>query len=93
VRDADDAPLLEQEWRVLKQLQEISAARSVDLGSRVPAPVVMGALEGSDDGRLACAYRWAGGFIHTFEMVREAYPNGVPPVASIWVTLSPDGAG
>lgn len=85
VRDADDAPLLEQEWRVLDELHTIAAARSVDLGSRVPVPVVTGLLTGSDEGSLACAYRWAHGFLHTFEMIREAYPDGVPPVASIWV--------
>lgn len=85
VRDSADAPLLEQEWSALNQLQSIAAERSVDLGDRVPAPVVTGVLKGSRDGRHASAYRWAGGFVHTFEMVRSAYPDGVVLAASIWV--------
>jgi hypothetical protein len=71
VRDDADAPLLEQEWRVLGQLH------AKNVGVRVPAPVAIGDSK--------CVYRWAGGFVHTFEAVRAAYPDGVPPVASIWV--------
>lgn len=71
LRDAEDAPLLDREWRALNQLQDSS------LGSRIPDPVVK-----SDH---ACAYRWASGFIHTFESIREAYPDGIPAVAAIWV--------
>lgn len=82
VREAGDAPLLEQEWRVLQRLHTAAAAKNVDLGARVPSPVVKGVLE---DGNLGCAYRWAGGFRHTLEMVRDAYPGGVEPVVSIWV--------
>ena len=79
LRDADDAPLLAQEWSVLNRLQANAAADGMGLGLRVPSPVVMG------DGNLACAYRWATGFTNTFEMVRGVHPGGVPPVASIWV--------
>ena len=71
LREADDAPLLEHEWRALRQLE------NTNLGVRVPAPV--------ESSRTACAYRWAGGFLHTFEAVRDAYREGIPPVASIWV--------
>lgn len=82
VRDPEDAPLLEQEWAALRRLRDAALSQHVDLGSRVPSPVASGLLE---DGRRACAYRWSGGFLHTFEAVREAYSEGVPPVASIWV--------
>jgi hypothetical protein len=85
VRDAEDSPLLETEWRVLHELHAHAAANRVDLGARVPSPVVIGPLESSGGGNLACAYRWAGGFTHTFEAVRQAYPHGIPPVASVWV--------
>jgi hypothetical protein len=84
LRDAGDAPLLEQEWHALDRLRSAAAADHVDLGLRVPAPVVMGVLENSAQGGLACAYRWAGGFVHTFEAVRDVHPLGVDPAASIW---------
>src|SRR4051812_29982035 len=79
LRDADDLPLLEQEWRFLSRLHSSAAAETMDLRLRVPSPVVMG------ERNLACAYRWANGFTHTFEMVRDMYPNGIPPVSSIWL--------
>jgi hypothetical protein len=79
LRDADDLPLLQQEWLFLSRLHSSAAAETMDLRLRVPSPVVMG------ERNLACAYRWVNGFTHTFEMVREMYPNGVPPVSSIWL--------
>jgi hypothetical protein len=77
VREAADVPLLEHEWSALHRLHAHAAKRNVALGSRVPAPRIK-------EGR-ACAYQWASGFVHTFETVRAAHPNGVPPVASIWI--------
>jgi hypothetical protein len=77
LRDSGDAPLLLLEWGALTGLHAGAVAAGVDLGSRVPAPV---AIDTS-----AAAYRWAGGFTHTLEMVRNAHPDGVPPVISIWV--------
>lgn len=76
LRDSGDAALLEHEWRALKQLHASAAASHIDVGFRVPAPVVKD--------NLACAYRWAAGFLHTFENVRASHPDGVPPVAAIW---------
>ena len=84
LRDHDDAPLFEREWDALGRLHASPIAPGMKFGLRVPMPVVRGPLE-NESGRLACAYRWAGGFMHTFEMVREAYPDGIPPVASIWI--------
>jgi hypothetical protein len=85
VRDAEDSPLLEQEWRALERLRSVAAEENVDLGFRVPAPVVKGVPENSAPGGLACTYRWAGGFVHTFEAIRDVYPQGVDPAAAIWV--------
>jgi hypothetical protein len=79
LRDAGDLPLLQHEWRFLSRLHATAAAESMDLHLRVPIPVING------ERNLACAYRWAAGFSHTFENVREVYPRGVPPVSSIWV--------
>jgi hypothetical protein len=85
VRAAADSPLIEQEWRSLERLRAAAAEEHVELGSRVPAPVVMGVLEKSAQRNMACAYRWAGGFEHTFEAVRDVHRRGIDPVASIWV--------
>lgn len=76
LRDAADAPLLERECRALRQLHGSEAA-TADMALRVPYPIAMSG--GS------CAYRWAAGFLHTAENVREIHREGVPPVASIWV--------
>jgi hypothetical protein len=84
LRDCGDAPLLQAEWRALDALRAHTEAKRIDLGSRVPRPVVSGSLTDAD-GSLACAYRWASGFVHTFESVREVHKNGIAPVASIWV--------
>jgi hypothetical protein len=79
LRDTVDAPLLAKEFGFLNRLQTSAAASTMDLSLRVPVPVVV------DEKNLACAYRWATGFTHTFEMVRGLYPDGVPAVACIWV--------
>lgn len=75
VRSDDDAPLLENEYRVLEGIGE-------DLGVRVPEPVAFGR---ASNGHMAAAFRWANGFTHTFEMVREVHPGGIEPIAAIWV--------
>ena len=85
LRETDDAPLLAQEWNTLGGLLRSSAADGFDVARRIPVPVTCGTLRGATDGNLACAYRWAPGFVHTFESVRTAYPEGISPVASIWV--------
>lgn len=82
VRDGADAPLLQHELDVLQRLRAAAESQQVNLGARVPQPIVSGTLA---DGRAAAAYRWAGGFVHTFEAIRSAHPQGIEPVASIWV--------
>jgi hypothetical protein len=84
LRDDRDAPLLEQEWQALSDLHRRAAERQVSLSTRVPLPLARGILDGAQAGRPAVVYRWAPGFVHTFEAVRAAYPTGIPPVASIW---------
>jgi hypothetical protein len=85
LRDDGDAPLFEQEWRALRALQSSDAAGGMDLARRIPFPIATGLLAGAHKGRRASAYRWAGGFTHTFEMVRRAIPGGIEPVAAVWV--------
>jgi hypothetical protein len=85
LRDDGDAPLLEQEFRVLEQLQNSDAAAGMDLARRIPFPIATGTLSGSRAGRRGAAYRWIGGFTHTFEMVRAAHAEGIEPAAAIWV--------
>lgn len=77
LRDSKHAPLLEQEWRALETLHRSPAAEGMNFGVRAPFPITRDKVTG--------VYRWAPGFVHTFEAVRKAYPDGIPPVSSIWV--------
>jgi len=85
VRSRDDEPILEHEWNAVNQLRERAEARGVVLGSRVPAPVIKGVIENEAARKPVTVYRWAGGFTHTFEMVRRIHPQGIPPVSAVWV--------
>jgi hypothetical protein len=77
LRDGKDAPLLEQEWRALETLHHSPAAEGMHFAVRAPFPIVRD--------QATSVYRWAPGFVHTFEAVRSAYPDGIPAVSSIWV--------
>jgi len=86
LRGEEDAPLLEQEWRVLSSLQQSSARGAATFTMLVPQPVQHGEIQsGKHAGARALVLRWATGFIHTFEAVRRAYPEGIEPRASIWM--------
>lgn len=77
LRNSADEPLFEREAEVLNRLHERAGANGVVLGTRVPEPVAAQ--------RNMAVYRWAGGFTHTFEMVRRIHQGGIPPVSAIWV--------
>lgn len=86
LRDRQDAALFDHEWSVLQGLQNSSAPGAETFSSLLPQPVMHGDITaGSFAGARASIYRWASGFIHTFEDVRQAYPQGIPPRASVWV--------
>ena len=82
LRNADAADLFENEWDVLQTLQH-SAAPGADTFTRLlPQPVIHGSLNSGD---RASVFRWTSGFVHTFEDVMRAYPQGITPQASIWI--------
>lgn len=86
LRNPDDAPLFEHEWDVLEQLQCSTANGAATFTTRLPQPVARGLLHGGPHaGAHAMALRWPGGFLHTFEAVRRAYPTGIDPRVSIWM--------
>jgi hypothetical protein len=85
LRSADDAPLLDREWRALATLHGCPAAEGLDFAVRVPFPIVAGTVSGSGEESRAAVYRWAPGFVHTAEAVHLAYPEGISPASSIWV--------
>ena len=86
LRDRKNITQLDNEWDVLQTLQK-SAARGADMFTRLlPEPVMRGNISaGTFDGRRVNIFRWAAGFHHTFDAVQRAYPQGIPPRASIWV--------
>jgi hypothetical protein len=86
LRDPEDRALFDNEWAAIQSLQKSSAQGAHVFTRLMPQPVAHGTCSGGDfAGRRVTIFRWASGFYHTFEDVRGAYPDGIPPRASIWV--------
>ncbi len=86
LRDPQDAGRLDNEWQALQTLHKSSAPGADTFTRLMPQPVVHGDIPaGLFAGRRASIFRWASGFYHTFEAVIQAYPQGIPPRAAIWV--------
>jgi len=86
LRESADADLFENEWNAIKKLQKSEAPGANTYSMLIPQPVMHGvSTDGSFTGKKVNIYRWASGFQHTFEDVIRAYPQGIPPRASIWV--------
>ncbi len=86
LRDQEDAPLFEQEWRALGFLQKSTAKGADTFTTLVPQPVGHGVIQsGNHAGAGALVLRWSPGFVHTLEAARRAYPGGIEPRASIWM--------
>ena len=86
LRDHQDTTLFDKEWEVLQQLQGSEAPGSDTFTTLLPQPIVRGNISaGSHAGQRVHIFRWTSGFYHTLEEVRGAYPQGIPPRASIWV--------
>ena len=85
-REGQDAEKLINEWKMLSLLYNSGAPGADFFTALIPQPVVAGEVkEGAFAGRQVNIFRWASGFRHTFEDVRQAYPQGIDPQASIWV--------
>ncbi|MFL6194689.1 MAG: hypothetical protein ACJ75H_11000 [Thermoanaerobaculia bacterium] len=84
LRDPRDVSGLDNEWEVLTRLRGTSS--SAGFSERIPQPVARGRITaGALEGSHAILYRWADGFVHTFEDVRRVFPRGIEPRASIWI--------
>ncbi|NLF51385.1 MAG: hypothetical protein GX577_09640 [Leptolinea sp.] len=85
-RKKQDTPLLEREWEALKQLQASETPGGETFLALIPQPVRHGISTGGlCIGQTVNIYRWASGFYHTAADVINAYPQGIPPRASIWI--------
>ncbi len=86
LRDLRDLPQLDNEWEAVKNLQASNAPGADTFTTLIPEPIIHGTITaGAFEGRRANIFRWTAGFHHTFEAVQRAYPQGIPPRASIWV--------
>lgn len=86
LRDRQDADLFENEWDALQVLQRSDAPGADNFTMLIPQPIIHGDITaGSHAGKRASIFRWASGFRHTFDEVIQAYPQGIPPRASIWI--------
>ncbi len=86
LRERKDAELFDNEWESLQMLQRSEARGADTFATLIPQPVLHGDLgPGQHAGRRVSIFRWESGFRHTMEEVFRAYPQGIPPRASIWV--------
>ena len=86
LRERQDADLFDNEWNALQVLQKSDAPGADTFTMLLPQPVMHGDFTGGVfSGRRVSIFRWASGFRHTFAEVMRAYPQGIPPRASIWV--------
>lgn len=86
LRDRQDAALFDNEWEALQALQRSQAPGADTFTTLLPHPIINGKITaGPHAGKHVNIFRWASGFRHTFDEVLRAYPQGIPPRASIWI--------
>jgi len=86
LRDRKDIALFDNEWDALQGLQRSEAPGVDTFTTLLPQLIAHGYISaGSYAGQRVSVFRWISGFHHTFEDVIKAYPQGIPPRASIWV--------
>src|SRR6266496_5295482 len=86
LRDRQDRTFFDNEWEVLQALQRSDAPGSDTFTMLIPQPIIHGDItNGANAGQRVNIFRWASGFHHTFDEVLQAYPQGIPPRASIWI--------
>lgn len=86
LRDHKDIDLFDNEWDVLQVLHRSDAPGADSFTMLIPQPIIHGDISnGSYAGKRVNVYRWMSGFYHTFEEVLQAYPQGIPPRASVWI--------
>jgi hypothetical protein len=86
LRNHQALALFDNEWDVLQKLQRSDAPGSDTFTTLIPQPVIQGRITGgSNTGQRVNIFRWVSGFRHNFDEVLQAYPQGIPPRASIWI--------
>jgi hypothetical protein len=86
LRDGQDSKLFENEWEAIQILQRSDARGAETFTALIPQPVLHGdAGAGLHAGQRVSIFRWESGFRHTLEEVIQAYPQGIPARASIWI--------
>jgi len=86
LRDRQKLALFDNEWDVLQALQHSDAPGADTFTTLIPQPVLHGDISsGLNAGKRVNIFRRASGFRYTFDEVLQAYPQGIPPRASIWV--------
>jgi len=88
-RDEDARPKLEHEHEVLTALQASRARGTAHFSRLIPQPVAIGearlGMRGDEGARFVSLLRHRSGFVHTFDHVRDAWREGVPPEAAVWL--------
>jgi hypothetical protein len=86
LRDRKDTALFDKEWEALQVLQRSDAPGADTFTTLIPQPVMHGDIAaGPHAGKRVNIFHWTSGFYHTFEEVLQAYPQGIPPRAAIWI--------
>jgi hypothetical protein len=86
LRERENTELFENEWDALQSLQRSEAAGADEFTRLIPQPIIHGdIMAGPQAGKRASLFRWASGFQFTFDEVMQAYPQGIPARASIWI--------
>ena len=86
LRDRQGTALFDNEWEALQVLHRSDAPGADTFTTLIPQPIMHGdIITGPHAGKRANIFRWASGFRHTFDEVLQAYPQGIPPRASIWI--------
>ena len=86
LRDRQDVERFENEWNALRVLQNSHASGADTFTRLLPQPIIHGDIAaGSFAGQRVSIFRWTSGFHHNLDEVIRAYPQGIPPRASIWI--------
>ncbi len=86
LRNSKDIDLFNNEWDALETLHQSKAAGADIFTKLIPQPIYHGKISaGAFSGQRANIFRWRSGFHHNFQEVLQAYPQGIPPRASIWI--------
>jgi serine/threonine protein kinase len=86
LRDRQSTGPFDNEWEALQALHRSATPGADTFTALIPQPVMVGDVNtGPHNGKRATIFRLASGFRYTFDEVIQAYPQGIPPRASIWI--------